>query len=82
MNTSTLGTHTFFMTMLPALCFFGYQDVTRGYGGIHINASARRVLNVALQINFYACVGSLSVLVCEGLDVLSPAIFTARHSAE
>ncbi|KAI0088976.1 PAP2 superfamily-domain-containing protein [Irpex rosettiformis] len=29
-NTSSLGTHTFFMTMLPAFCFFGYQDVTQG----------------------------------------------------
>jgi len=29
-NTSSLGTHTFFMTLLPAFCFFGYQDITRG----------------------------------------------------
>ncbi|KAI0341413.1 hypothetical protein BDW22DRAFT_1332802 [Trametopsis cervina] len=29
-NTSALGTHTFFMTLLPAFCFFGYQDITRG----------------------------------------------------
>ncbi|KAI0687708.1 hypothetical protein BC835DRAFT_1286229 [Cytidiella melzeri] len=29
-NTSSLGTHTFFMTMLPAFCFFGYVEITRG----------------------------------------------------
>ncbi|KAI0072156.1 PAP2-domain-containing protein [Panus rudis PR-1116 ss-1] len=28
--TSSLGTHTFFMTSLPALFFFGYRDVGRG----------------------------------------------------
>ncbi|KAH9916229.1 PAP2-domain-containing protein, partial [Amylocystis lapponica] len=28
--TSSLGTHTFFMITLPALIFFGYQDVARG----------------------------------------------------
>ncbi|EKM56390.1 uncharacterized protein PHACADRAFT_253476 [Phanerochaete carnosa HHB-10118-sp] len=29
-NTSTLGTHTFFMTMLPSLMFFGYGDIAHG----------------------------------------------------
>lgn len=29
-NTSTLGTHTFFMTMLPSLIFFGYRDIAQG----------------------------------------------------
>ncbi|THV04795.1 hypothetical protein K435DRAFT_746622 [Dendrothele bispora CBS 962.96] len=28
--TSSLGTHTFFMTLLPALFFFGYRDVGAG----------------------------------------------------
>ncbi|KAG8937031.1 hypothetical protein FRC02_008138 [Tulasnella sp. 418] len=28
--TSSLGTHTFFMTMLPALFFFGHEEVGRG----------------------------------------------------
>jgi len=28
--TSSLGTHTFFMTVLPAFFFFGYEDVGRG----------------------------------------------------
>lgn len=28
--TSSLGTHTFFMTVLPALFFFGYADIGRG----------------------------------------------------
>lgn len=28
--TSSLGTHTFFMTALPALYFFGYSDMARG----------------------------------------------------
>lgn len=28
--TSTLGTHTFFMCFLPALFFFGYEDLGRG----------------------------------------------------
>ncbi|KDR76501.1 hypothetical protein GALMADRAFT_120678 [Galerina marginata CBS 339.88] len=28
--TSTLGTHTFFMTLLPALFFFGYDELGRG----------------------------------------------------
>ena len=27
---SSLGTHTFFMTMLPALFFFGFSDMARG----------------------------------------------------
>jgi len=29
--TSALGTHTFFTTFLPALFFFGYDEVGRGY---------------------------------------------------
>lgn len=29
-NTSTLGTHTFFMTMIPSLIFFGYYDIAQG----------------------------------------------------
>lgn len=29
--TSSLGTHTFFMTLLPALYFFGYPETGRGY---------------------------------------------------
>lgn len=29
--TSSLGTHTFFMTALPACFFFGYIDLGRGY---------------------------------------------------
>ncbi|KAF7797379.1 hypothetical protein EIP86_008574 [Pleurotus ostreatoroseus] len=29
-NTSSLGTHTFFMVLLPAFCFFGYHEITRG----------------------------------------------------
>jgi hypothetical protein len=28
--TSSLGTHTFFMTALPAMFFFGYADMARG----------------------------------------------------
>lgn len=28
--TSSLGTHTFFMTVLPALFFFGYEELGRG----------------------------------------------------
>ncbi|KAF7799313.1 hypothetical protein EIP86_010545 [Pleurotus ostreatoroseus] len=29
-NTSSLGTHTFFMTLLPAFCFFGHPEIGRG----------------------------------------------------
>ena len=33
--TSTLGTHTFFMIILPALFFFGYDELGRGYEVLH-----------------------------------------------
>lgn len=28
--TSSLGTHTFFMTVLPAFYFFGFEDIGSG----------------------------------------------------
>lgn len=34
--TSSLGTHTFFMTVLPACFFFGYDEIGRGY--VHRNS--------------------------------------------
>ena len=32
--TSSLGTHTFFMTSLPMFFFFGFQEMGRGYASI------------------------------------------------
>lgn len=35
--TSSLGTHTFFMTVLPAFFFFGYEELGRGYVHLYTN---------------------------------------------
>lgn len=38
--TSSLGTHTFFMIVLPVFFFFGFRDIGRGYVSISISAFA------------------------------------------
>jgi hypothetical protein len=79
--TSTLGTHTFFMIALPALFFFGHDEMARGSVSAHAIGRGRRA-DADAQAHIRARGRRVHVLVHQGPPVFASAVRTPRHAAQ
>lgn len=80
MYTSSLGTHTFFMIVLPALFFFGNFEIGHGYVQcilMHFQAD----LSV-FKASDRACLWRICLFRHEGFDLLASSFRTPSNSAK